>query len=161
MKCCTFHFFFVSLWLMITKKIPSENVALIFTRYLEAKGLRQTPERYAILTEVYLSDEHFDLKTLGERLSQKRFFVSRGTLYNTVDLLMECGLVRRFQLGENKATYEKAKNKERHDHLIVTDTEEILEFWEEQIHTIRERIEKTHNVEIYDHSLIFYGKKKK
>jgi Fur family ferric uptake transcriptional regulator len=145
---------------MKTKKSPSENVTLIFSKYLETKGLRQTRERFAILSEIYLSDKHFSLQSLGERLTKKRFFVSRGTLYNTIDLLLDCELVKKYQFGENKSLFEKAKNVKPHDHLILTETNEILEFSDEQLSKIQKQIEKHFNVEIYDHSLIFYGKRK-
>ena len=91
---------------MKTKKTPSENVVLIFSNYLKSKGLRQTSERFAILSEIYLSEHYFTMHALGERLTKKKFFVSRGTLYNTVELLLECGLVRRYEL-EGKIRYEK------------------------------------------------------
>jgi Fur family ferric uptake transcriptional regulator len=144
---------------MIAKKKPEENVTLIFSKYLKSKGLSHTPERFAILSEIYLSDAHFDLQSLGERLKKKRFLVSRATLYNTIELLLDCGLVRKYQFGENKALYEKAKNTKPHDHLILTDTKEVLEFSVEQFQEIQQQIEKLFDVEIYDHSLIFYGKR--
>lgn len=142
------------------KNIHSENASLIFSRYLRSKGLRQTPERFAILSEIYLSNTRFDLKTLRERLAQKRFPVSRGTLYNTIDLLLECNLIRCFHIEEGKTFFEKANSNSRHDYLILTDTKEILEFSEDQIMDIQKQIEQTFNVEIHDHSLIFYGKRK-
>ncbi len=145
---------------MTSKKIPAENVALIFSKYLKSKGLRRTPERFAILSEIYLSETHFDLQSLGERLTGKRFFVSRGTLYNTIELLLDCGLVKKYQFGENKSLYERAKNTKSHDHLILTDTKEILEFSVEQFQKIQHQVEKLFGVEIHDHSLIFYGKRK-
>jgi len=142
------------------KKPPSENVSLIFSKYLKSKGLRQTPERFAILSEIYLSDTHFNLQSLSERLTKKRFFVSRGTLYNTVELLLDCGLIRRYQLESSRMRYEKTKNTKSHDHVVLTDTKEILEFTDEQLSKIQKNVEKMFNIEIYDHSLVFYGKRK-
>ena len=145
---------------MKTKKSPSENVSLTFSKYLKSKKLRLTPERFAILSEIYLSETHFNLPSLGERLRKKRFFVSRGTLYNTIELLLDCKLVKRYQLGGNRTIYEKAQNAQLHDHLILTDTKEILEFSDEQLLNIQKNVEKLFNVEIDDHLLIFYGKRK-
>jgi Fur family ferric uptake transcriptional regulator len=142
------------------KKSPSENVSLIFSKYLKSKGLRQTPERFAILSEIYLSDTHFSLQALGERLTKKKFFVSRGTLYNTVELLLDCGLIRRYQLEGNRTRYEKTKNTKSYDYLVLSDTKEVLEFSDEQLSKIQKNIEKLFNVKIYDHSLIFYGRRK-
>jgi len=92
-------------------------------------------------------------------LRKKRFFVSRGTLYNTIELLLDCGLVKRYRLGENRTIYERAKNAPLHDHLIL-DTKEILEFSDERLLEIKKNVEKRFDVEIHDHLLIFYGKQK-
>ncbi|MDR2907668.1 MAG: transcriptional repressor [Bacteroidales bacterium] len=142
------------------KKPPSENIILTFSKYLKSNGLRQTSERFAILSEIYLSDEHFDLQSLGERLNKKRFFVSRGTLYNTVNLLLDCSLIQRYSLGGHKSVFQKTKNIELHDHLILTDTKEVLEFSDEQLSAIQKNVEQMFNVDIHSHSLIFYGKRK-
>jgi Fur family ferric uptake transcriptional regulator len=142
------------------KKKTSENVFLIFSEYLKSKGLRQTHERYAILSEIYLSDTHFSLQMLRQRLTKKRFLVSRNTLYNIIELLLDCGLIKRYQLEGNRTYYEKTKNIESHDHLVLTDTKEVLEFSDEQLSKIKKNIEKLFNVEIYNHSLIFYGRRK-
>jgi len=144
---------------MKSQKSQSENVALIFSKYLKSKGLRQTPERSAILSEIYLFDKHFSMQSLGKHLTKKKFFVSRGTLYNTIDLLLDCGLVRRYQI-EGEIRYEKTKNTQSYDHLVLTDTKEVLEFSDELLSKIKRNIEKSFNIEIYDHSLTFYGKRK-
>jgi len=143
---------------MKIKKSPSENVSLIFSEYLKSKGLRHTHERFAILSEIYLCDKHFNLKSLGERLAKRKIFVSRGTLYNTIDLLLECRLVKRYQL-DGTIFYEKTKEVKSHGYL-VTDTKEILLFYNKQISKIQETVEKLFDVEIYDHSLVFYGRQK-
>jgi Fur family ferric uptake transcriptional regulator len=144
----------------MTKKPPSENVTLTFSKYLKSHGLRQTPERFAILSEIYLSEGHFDLKSLGERLTKKRFIVSRGTLYSTIELLLDCGLIKRFRFYGNRTGYEKTRNTKPHDHLILQDTGEVLEFSDAQLSDIQKMLEQQFDVEIYDHSLIFYGKRK-
>jgi len=159
-KLKKFHFFsYLCKLNMNTKKSPSENVVWIFSNYLKSKGFRQTPERFAILSEIYLSEHYFTMHSLGERLTKKKFFVSRTTLYNTVELLLECGLVRRYEL-EGKIRFEKTRNVKSHDHLVLTDTKEVLEFSNEQIAKIKKYIENLFDVEIYDHSLTFYGKRR-
>lgn len=136
------------------------TVKNIFSAYLEQHSHRKTPERFAILTEIYAYPGHFDVETLYNKMKMQNYRVSRATLYNTIELLLACNLVRKHQFGKNIAQFEKSHGSKQHDHVMLTDTGEVIEFCDPRIQQIKATIEEVFNVEIQHHSLYFYGIKK-
>lgn len=134
-----------------------EKVKKIFTDYLEQHELRKTSERYVILEEIYSRNDHFDADQLYATLIKKKYSVSRATVYNTLELLLSCDLVKKHQFGNNFSLYEKSFGYRQHDHVICKSCGKVMEFCDPRIQQISSKMGELLNFKIDNHSLILYG----
>ena len=131
-----------------------------FCAFLDKNHLRKTYERNVILHAIYEYETHFTIGDLHNHLKSNKYYVSQTTLYTTIELLVEAGLIlKHYFPSEPSAQYEKFFNVIAHNHVYMEDTDEVFEFSDERIKDIITDIEKKHNIKVSRHSFTVYCKK--
>ncbi len=129
----------------------------IFREFLRKKGYRATPERDAVLREIYSDAGHFDADELFIRLKQKKYAISRATVYNTLELLVECNLVSQNSFGHKHLHYERTYGYEHHDHIVCNQCGEVFEFTNPQIEEQQQAVCRNLGFEIRQHTLQIFA----
>lgn len=127
----------------------------IITR-CEAMGLRITGQRRVIAQVLEDSDDHPDVEELYARASAVDPKISIATVYRTVKLFEEAGIVDKLEFGDGRARYEDAE-RDHHDHLIDMNSGEVIEFVDEEIEALQEKIARKLGYELRGHRLELYG----
>lgn len=120
------------------------------------KGLRITEQRRVIARILSDSEDHPDVETLHERASAVDPKISIATVYRTVRLFEEAGILARHEFGDGRARYEAASD-EHHDHLIDVETGNVVEFVDEELEMLQRRIAEKLGYRLVDHRMELYG----
>ena len=125
-----------------------------------AKGVKLTDQRKTIAKIMSNSQDHPDVDELYKRASKIDSKISIATVYRTVKLFEEAGIVAKHDFKGGKARYEEL-NESHHDHLIDIKTGEIIEFVDEEIEKLQQKVADKYGYKLVDHKLELYGIKKK
>ena len=128
----------------------------ILKNYLESHSLRKTPERFAILDEIYSDSGHFRIEELYEAMKNKNYHVSLATLYNNIDILIDAGLLVKHQFDKGN-TYEKTMDNIKHDHFICRQCGKIYEVSLSKVEDVKEEVSQKYGFDVASHFLTFYG----
>jgi Fur family ferric uptake transcriptional regulator len=121
------------------------------------KGLRMTEQRRVIARVLSESQDHPDVELVYKRASDIDDTISISTVYRTVRMFEENGILERHDFGDGRARYEEA-SEDHHDHLINVQTGQVIEFTSDQIEELQKKIAKELGFELIDHRLELYGK---
>jgi Fur family ferric uptake transcriptional regulator len=129
----------------------------LFLRFLAGKELKLTRQREAIVNEILATSGHFEAEEIVQRLKSNRIRASRATVYRTLELLRDCRLVEKLDLGGTGSYYEHTQLGEHHDHLICTNCGNLIEFHNDKLETLQAEI--CNNFDFLDthHSLRIFG----
>lgn len=126
----------------------------------EAHGLRMTDQRRTIARVLEDAEDHPDVEELYARASAVDAGISLATVYRTVKLFEEAGILEKLEFGDGRARYEDAE-REHHDHLIDMNSGEVIEFVNSEIEALQEKIAREYGYELKGHRLELYGVKLK
>lgn len=126
---------------------------------LESSELRMTGQRRVIAEVLQEADDHPDVEELFARAAARDAEISIATVYRTVKLFEESGILERLEFGDGRARYEAA-DRDHHDHLIDMHSGEVIEFVDEEIEALQEKIAEKLGYELKGHRLELYGVKK-
>jgi len=129
----------------------------IFRQYLEKKGQRLTRERSAVLEKAFSYKGHFDPETLYVDMRKRGMKASRASVYRTLNLMYECGLVEKVNKTEQGTIYEHSVGRKHHDHMVCIQCGKIIEFYSEKLEKLQDKICREMRFKGKNHTLEIRG----
>ena len=138
-----------------------QKVLSHFKNILQREGLKYTPQRVAVLEEILKDQGHRECENIYLALRQNGSHVSRATVYRTMDILVKNGYARKIEIGDGRARYERKIGSPHHDHLVCTSCGKIIEFVDQDVEDIQNKIAKRYNFKLQRHVHQLFGLCKK
>jgi len=128
-------------------KKPEEKLILV----LKKEGLRYTFQRQAVWDEIKSTKEHRDAEDIYQALRKKSISVSRATVYRTIDVLVKNKMARKMDVGDGRSLYEPRLDDHHHDHMICLETGDIIEFFDQELELLQDKIAKKYGYKVIRH----------
>lgn len=131
----------------MAKEVSDQDIQAaeeLFRAYLHDRGLKYTPERRMLLHEVLSTPQHFEAEQLLIAMRQADKRVAKATIYRTLPLLADCGIIKQVQFGDNLARYEPILGQAPHDHMVCRKCRRIIEFDSSEVASLRDAIAARH-----------------
>ncbi|HOA74018.1 MAG TPA: transcriptional repressor [Phycisphaerae bacterium] len=144
----------------MTKEVSSQDIEAaeaLFRDFLRDRGLKYTPERRMLLLEVLNTPQHFEAEQLLIAMRQSGKRVAKATIYRTLPLLAECGIIKQVQFEDNLARYEPILGQAPHDHMVCGQCRRIIEFDSSEVATLRDEIAARHRFVAAGHRFQIIG----
>lgn len=119
-------------------------------------GMKMTEQRRIIARVLSVAEDHPDVEEVYRRASEKDSNISIATVYRTMKLFEDAGIVERHDFGDGRSRYEEASD-EHHDHIINVKSGKVIEFQNAEIEALQEKVAREHGLRLVDHRLELYG----
>jgi Fur family ferric uptake transcriptional regulator len=141
-----------------SEKTEKRGAALVeFRNYLQSRRLPITEQRVQVAEVLFATHRHVSVEDILERLQAGRVMIGKATIYRTLDLLVESGLVREHDFGEGFKRYEYLAGPADHEHLICQSCGKLIEFTSPEIEELQRELARAHNFQPRYHRLEIYG----
>jgi Fur family transcriptional regulator, ferric uptake regulator len=135
-----------------------QDALQVLRDHLRKKGLKDTSQREEVLGYLSQADRHLAPEELFEALRKKDPKIGRATVFRTLKLLEECGLVSKVTFPDGHARYERAHGRHHHDHMICVDCQDVIEFESDEIEALQNLVVKRHGFHLLWHRHELFGR---